>query len=441
MTATPPAALSAAEERLYRQHFLRQDGQRMIYGCLVGALFNLAILSNDYQLLGDGAAFHVLVALRGAFTLLSAAALMTLIGSVQPRRHDAMAIAWGLAVAPLTVAVALTRPDTFTHNLVAEIATVALLYLIMPDNPRWRALPSLLLSAGSLGVLLLAKQPIGGVALQSVVFSYLVANFAFYVVARQIFRYRRQIWKNERAAQELAQERLEMLKMKNRLVTTLSHEFRTPLNAVASSASLLADYNARLDDAQRGAIKQRMDGAIARMTEILDQALFIARRDSTRAPRQPVAVDIGPWLESLAGEIRAMHPGCPRLAVSVGCAAAGMRHVDPELTRLILGNLVANACKFTAGDGRVEVELGCDEGGLALRVCDEGIGIPAEELPRVFDSFYRAGNARLHQGTGLGLTIVKEATDRLGGGIEIASAAGHGTTVAVRLPWLAEQRA
>jgi signal transduction histidine kinase len=341
-------------------------------------------------------------------------------------------------VAPLTVLVALSRPDTFTHNLVAEIAIVALLYLIMPDNPRWRALPSLLLSAGSLGVLLLAKQPIGGVALQSVVFSYLVANVAFFVVARQIFRYRRQIWRTERAAQDLARERLEMLKIKNRLVTTLSHEFRTPLNAVASSASLLADYNARLDDAQRGAIRQRMDAAIARMTEILDQALFVARRDSARPPRPPVAVAIGPWLESLAGEIRTMHPDCPHLAVRLDCAATGTHRIDPELTRLILGNLVANACKFTGDAGRVEVALGCDADGLVLRVCDEGIGIPADELPRVFESFYRAGNARLHPGTGLGLTIVKEATDRLGGSIEIASEAGRGTTVTVRLPWLEE---
>jgi signal transduction histidine kinase len=438
MTATP-AALSAAEESLYRQHFLRQDGQRMIYGCVIGALYNLAILRNDYQLLGDTPAFHVLVALRSAFSILSAVTLMTLIVSPQPRRHDAMAIAWGLAVAPLTVLVALSRPDTFTHNLVAEIAIVALLYLIMPDNPRWRALPSLLLSAGSLGVLLLAKQPIGGVALQSVLFSYLVANFAFFFVARQIFRYRRQIWKNERTAQELAQERLEMLQMKNRLVTTLSHEFRTPLNAVASSASLLTDYRERLSDAQRTEIGQRMDAAIARMTEILDQALFIARRDSRRAARQPAAVDIGPWLESLAGEIRALHPDCPRLAVSLDGTAAGTRRIDPELTRLILGNLVANACKFTAGDGSVEVGLGCDEQGLTLRVCDEGIGIPADELPRVFESFYRAGNARLHQGTGLGLTIAKEATERLGGEIHIASEPGRGTTVAVRLPWLEEK--
>ncbi len=437
MTATP-AVLATAEETLYRRHFLRQDGQRTVYGCLVGALFNLAILRNDYQLLGDSAAFHVLVGLRGAFTILSAATLIVLLVSSRPRIHDVMAIAWGLAVAPLTVVVALSRPDSFTHNLVAEIATVALLYLIMPDNPRWRALPSLLLSAGSLGVLLLAKQPIGGVALQSVVFSYLLANVAFFFVARQIFRYRRQIWQNERTARELAQERLEMLQMKNRLVTTLSHELRTPLNAVASSASLLTDYNARLDDGQRGAIRQRMDAAIARMTEILDQALFIARRDSARPPRQPVAVDIGPWLESLAGETRALHPDCPRLAVRLDCAAAGTRRVDPELTRLILGNLVANACKFTAGDGKVEVGLGCDEGGLALSVCDEGIGIPADELPRVFDSFYRAGNARLHQGTGLGLTIVKEATERLGGKIHVASAPGRGTTVAVRLPWLEE---
>lgn len=439
MTA-PSATLPAAEESLYRLHFLRQDSQRILYGCLVGLIFNFVVASNDYRLLGPGRAFYTLLALRCAFGVLSVAAMATLLVSRQPRRHDAMAFAWGIAIAPLTVVVALTRPDTFTYNLVAEVATVALLYLIMPDDPRWRALPSLLLTAGSLGVLLLAKRPIGGAALQTVVFAYLIANVAFFVIARQLFVYRRQVWRNERAAQALAEERLEMLKLKNRLVTTLSHEFRTPLNAVASSASLLTGYHARLSDDQRDEIGQRMQGAIARMTEILDQALFIARRDSRRAPRQPAAIDVASWLADLAAEIRALYPDCPRLAVATACAVEGRRRIDPELTRLVLMNLVANACKFTPAGGEVGVELSADAAGLRLTVRDEGIGIPAEELPRIFDSFYRASNARLHPGTGLGLTIVKEAADRLDGRIDCASTPGGGTRFAVCLPWLAEEQ-
>lgn len=437
MTAPPPA-LPAAEEDHYRRYFLRQDGQRILYGCLIGMLFNIVVMANDYRLLGSGTAFNTLFALRGAFSVLSVATMATLLLSRQPQRHDAMTLAWGIAITPLTVVVALSRPDTFTYNLVAEVATVALLYLIMPDNPRWRALPPMLLTAGSLGVLLLAKRPIGGVALQSVLFAYLVANVAFFIIARQLFVYRRQIWRNERAAQALAEERLEMLKMKNRLVTTLSHEFRTPLNAVASSASLLTDYHARLSDSQREEIGQRMSGAITRMTEILDQALFIARRDSRRAPRLPAAVEVASWLAELAAEIRALQPDCPHLSIGTACTVNGHRHVDPELTRLIVTNLAANACKFTSPAGKVEIELSADAAGLHLAVCDEGIGIPPEELAQVFDSFYRASNARLHPGTGLGLTIAKEATDRLGGRIDCASAPGRGTRFAVFLPWLGD---
>jgi signal transduction histidine kinase len=431
----PAPPLSPSEETEYRLHFLRQDSQRMMYGCLVGGAFNLAVLSNDFQLLGDSPAFHLLLALRCGFTVLGIATIYVLLTSSRPPRHDALSLAWGLTVAPLTVVVALTRPDTFTHNLVAEIATVALLYLIMPDIPRWRALPSLLLSLGSLGVLLGFKRSIGEVALQSVVLSYLTANLAFYLVSRQLFRYRRQIWRNERMAQVLAQSRLDMLEIKNRLISTLSHEFRTPLNAIASSASLLSDYRDRLNDVQRREIRQRLDDAVVRMTEMLDEALFIARRDAGRIECRPMPVDVATWLAELAMDIRALHPADGRLTVSIAGESIGVRRIDPELTRLIAENLVANACKFTPAPGQIDVSIGCGMQGMTLRVRDEGIGIPDADRSRIFEAFYRAGNAELIRGTGLGLAIVKEAVDLLEGRITVDSAEGRGTVFEVYLPW------
>jgi signal transduction histidine kinase len=102
----------------------------------------------------------------------------------------------------------------------------------------------------------------------------------------------------------------------------------------------------------------------------------------------------------------------------------------------LVANLLSNAVRYTPAGGRVEVECGCRDGRALLAVSDTGIGIPKDELPRLFEEFFRGQMAKqtVQHGTGLGLTIVKRVVDMHGGRIEVASEVGRGTTFRVTFP-------
>jgi len=111
-------------------------------------------------------------------------------------------------------------------------------------------------------------------------------------------------------------------------------------------------------------------------------------------------------------------------------------YADPEGMEQLVTNLLANALKYTEENGKVEIRLSAREGGVELVFADTGIGIPKDEIPRLFDDFFRATNARSHGevGSGLGLSIVKTIVDHQGGSIEVESELDRGSTFTVWLP-------
>jgi signal transduction histidine kinase len=108
--------------------------------------------------------------------------------------------------------------------------------------------------------------------------------------------------------------------------------------------------------------------------------------------------------------------------------------LDEKLLRHILGNLIGNAFKYSGAGDRVRLTVASDGGDLVFIVADQGIGIPVEDMPRLFETFHRAGNVGNISGTGLGLAIVKRAVELHGGKIEVESKVGEGTRFSVRLP-------
>lgn len=431
---SPPISLSAEEERRYRQRFLRQDVRSLLlaYGLAVG--FNLLFVVQDYLVAGKSETFELLLADRGGMILLTTVAAWIAYQSDDVRRHDVSAITWGLVTALMYIPVISSRPAIFTHNLIAELVVVMLFHLMMPDNPHWRAVPALAFSTVSLGMLLAVKQAQSLPALVSIGTAFVVVNLVCIVVGLNVGRYRRRFWQEENRLEELAQQRLEMLEMRNRLIATLSHEFRTPLNAVASSAALLDGYHERLGATQRADVLARMRLGVTRLTEMLDQALFISRSKTDCLLRRLQRVDIDACLRQIADEMRILYPEC---TTHVASACTGREcSLDVALVRRIVFNLVSNACKFTAPDGNKTLSLDCDDAGLSIRMRDSGVGIAAEDRNKVFAPFVRGANAGQTAGTGMGLAIVQEAVDQLNGRIELTSAQGKGTTVAVHLPWL-----
>jgi PAS domain S-box-containing protein len=240
---------------------------------------------------------------------------------------------------------------------------------------------------------------------------------------------RRQIEQDMRAA--LARER-ELSELKSRFVAVASHEFRTPLAAILSSVELLDDYGARLPEEERREIVGLVKTAVARMNKMVDQVLLTSRLESGKFDFEPAPRNVADLLVQVAAEMDQAHPQSARIAMR--CEGVEQKRlVDAKLVSHILVNLLGNALKYSPPDSAVTCTAAAEGEHLLLAVTDRGIGIPAADLPRLFESFHRGTNVGNIQGTGIGLHIVKECVELHRGTIDVESAAGQGATFHVRL--------
>ncbi|MFB9335598.1 ATP-binding response regulator, partial [Actinoplanes octamycinicus] len=251
--------------------------------------------------------------------------------------------------------------------------------------------------------------------------------------------------RNARAYQEerdRAATLAELDRAKTDFFTNISHEFRTPLTLMLGPlADALADRDEPLGEAQRGRVDTAWRNA-GRLLTLVNELLTFASIEAGTARPAPRVLDLAAFTAELAGVFRAaiertgLHlvVDCPPLPHPVA--------IDPELWERIVTNLISNALKFTFV-GTIRVGLDADATAVRLTVADTGIGIDAAELPRLFDRFHRVRDARSrsHEGTGIGLALVRELTRLLGGDVEVRSEPGAGTTFTVLVPWAALQPA
>jgi signal transduction histidine kinase len=229
------------------------------------------------------------------------------------------------------------------------------------------------------------------------------------------------------------QREKELSEMKSKFVSTASHEFRTPLATMLSSAELLEHYSESLSPAEKVNLLQTIQGGAKRMSEMIDDVLTLGRAESG-----VLKLNLGPT------NLREL---CARV-VSEFRIAQGKEHVitlddrfdrveatmDERLLRHILNNLLSNAVKYSPPGSEVTLSLARREEQAAIEIQDRGIGIPLEDQPRMFESFHRASNVENRPGTGLGLAIVKKSVELHGGEISLSSAVGSGTRFTVMLP-------
>lgn len=236
----------------------------------------------------------------------------------------------------------------------------------------------------------------------------------------------------EEIMRALEKER-ELNELKSRFVAMASHEFRTPLATILSSAELLERYGGRLPEGERQALFESIRAGVERMTRLLDNVLLIGRAEAQLLEFQPGPTDLALFCEKLVEEMR---------------LAAGRAHVldyafegprrtvrlDERLLRHMLVNLISNAFKYSPEGGEVRFRAVLAEAEAAFEVADRGIGIPEEDQARLFETFHRARNVGNIAGTGLGLAIVKKSVDLHGGRIRFESAPGRGTRFHVTIP-------
>jgi PAS domain S-box-containing protein len=245
---------------------------------------------------------------------------------------------------------------------------------------------------------------------------------------------RKQAEEDIRAA--LAREK-ELSELKSRFVSMTSHEFRTPLATILSSVELLRDYGDKLPREERAELVGLIEAAVQHMARMLDDVLAIGRAESGKLAFRPEPIALRALCERLPEDAMGAVPGAARrredLVVDLEAVPERAR-ADEKLLRQILGNLLSNAFKYSPQGGRVSFEVRGRDGGLEFSVADEGIGLPPEDLPRLFSTFFRASNVGHIAGTGLGLAIVKHCVELHGGRIEVAPGGRGGTRFTVWLP-------
>lgn len=216
-------------------------------------------------------------------------------------------------------------------------------------------------------------------------------------------------------------------------VANVSHELKTPLTAVLGYAETLLDDS--IPPEQRRRFIETIRENASRMQRIVDDLLDLSRIESGGWRPRIGIVDV-------AGVVRdvftAVQPAAERDGLSLNANTpvdAAHLHADPTAFRQIITNLVENAVRYTK-EGGVTLRSRLEPEGVWVDVCDTGIGIAPEHLPRIFERFYRVDTSRSREqgGTGLGLAIVRHLVDAHGGRVEASSAVGRGTTISVLFP-------
>lgn len=226
----------------------------------------------------------------------------------------------------------------------------------------------------------------------------------------------------------------ELLDLRSRFVAMTSHEFRTPLTTILSSVELLRHYGARLSSEDKEELFGTIDQGVQRMTRMLDRVLLIGRADAEMLEFHPQHVELQPLYKLLQKEAQAQHADARATIHTQITPPHASAWVDENLIRHILVNLLSNALKYSPDGGVVRFTSSLSDDCLRIEVQDQGIGIPAADLPQLFDSFHRAQNVGNIPGTGLGLSITRKAVELHGGHIHVESVVGQGTRFVVELP-------
>jgi PAS domain S-box-containing protein len=229
------------------------------------------------------------------------------------------------------------------------------------------------------------------------------------------------------------QKEIELGDLKTRFVSMASHEFRTPLTSILSSASIIEKYSHTDDQAKRSQHIQRIKSSVAHLTEILEEFLSVGKLEAGKVEVRPDTFSVEEFLNDLVTEVDGMRrPGQQIVVQSVGHLADFVS--DTSMLRKVLLNALSNALKFSQKDVFLKAML--EENNLLMEIIDQGIGISEADQKHLFERFFRGGNASIIPGTGLGLHLMDRYMRLLGGELKLSSVLGQGTTLHITLPRL-----
>jgi signal transduction histidine kinase len=213
--------------------------------------------------------------------------------------------------------------------------------------------------------------------------------------------------------------------LKSRFVSLASHEFRTPLSGILSSANLLSKYTTTDDQPKRDKHIANIISSVNILTDILNDFLSVGKIEEGKVYVRPTDLDIQQYISILVEELQAISRPGQQLAYKH--EGPKKVYLDPSLLRHILMNLITNAIKFSFDDSVIEITTRNNKDSFILSVKDYGLGITKEDQQHLFELFFRGANVTNIQGTGLGLHIIAKYVTMMKGKIEYITELNKGT--------------
>ncbi len=251
-------------------------------------------------------------------------------------------------------------------------------------------------------------------------------------VVNRLLESKKELEERENELNEALSKEKELNELKSRFVSMASHEFRTPLSTIMSSATLISRYVDEGQNDKRQKHVDRIKSAVNNLTGILNDFLSLSKIEEGKIITEVSKIDVPELCAEVIDEVKGLlkegqeieveHDDVPKL------------HTDLRILKNILFNILSNAIKYTPVNGAIHCRLSFDGSFFQFQIKDSGIGIPEVDQKHLFDRFFRASNVENIQGTGLGLNIVKRYVDMLQGTIDFVSIENKGTTFTIRIP-------
>ncbi|MBK8699211.1 MAG: PAS domain S-box protein [Saprospiraceae bacterium] len=235
--------------------------------------------------------------------------------------------------------------------------------------------------------------------------------------------------KEEELQKALSSERV-LNELKSRFVSTASHEFRTPLATILSSASIILKYTKEEEQVNREKHVSKIKNAVNHLTGLLNDFLSLSRLEEGRVNIMEEQVSLASVLEEVREDLSGVKKQNQEIVFSPDSSFEV--NTDKHILKNILFNILSNAIKYS--DTNIDAVINPQEEGFCISIADKGIGIPNDDQRHLFTRFFRATNVGNVQGTGLGLNIVKRYCELIGATIDIQSEYGEGTTVNIIIP-------
>ncbi len=237
----------------------------------------------------------------------------------------------------------------------------------------------------------------------------------------------------ERKVRDLLQKEQEVNELKSKFIAMVSHEFRTPLTVIKSSAQILENYQDDLSCEEVNTYTKRISKTIDMMTSLISNTLFVSKNERNKIKLDKNELNIFDFIEDIIYDAKLINENNDRIKCEYEIKNNIIK-TDEKLLRLIIGNLLNNALKYSNTDTEVIIKISESDEDVIISVIDEGIGISEEDQKKIFDVFYRGTNVGNISGTGLGMVVILESLKLISGKLNLKSEINKGSVFSVTIP-------